>query len=83
MTRPAFSGLIGMGGTGCQPVRRGNLPRQFTADGAAGAGDDDPASLDQPRHALAVERHLWDGDRSANKRASADAVLRLLRRRLG
>jgi PncC family amidohydrolase len=32
---------------------------------------------------VAVERHLWDGDRSANKRASADAVLRLLRRRLG
>jgi len=29
MTRPAFSGLIGMGGTGCQPVRRGNLPRQM------------------------------------------------------
>jgi PncC family amidohydrolase len=30
-----------------------------------------------------VERHVWDGDRSANKRASADAVLRQLLRRLG
>lgn len=29
-----------------------------------------------------VERHLWDGDRSANKRASAAAVLRLLLERL-
>ena len=30
-----------------------------------------------------AEAHLWDGDRSANKRASADAVLRQLLRRLG
>jgi len=30
----------------------------------------------------AVERHLWDGDRSANKRESAHAVLRLLLDRL-
>jgi PncC family amidohydrolase len=29
-----------------------------------------------------VERHLWDGDRSANKRASAAAVLRLLLERV-
>lgn len=29
-----------------------------------------------------VERHAWDGDRSANKRASADAVLRALLGRL-
>jgi PncC family amidohydrolase len=29
------------------------------------------------------ERHLWDGDRSANKRASVEAVLRLLLRRIG
>jgi PncC family amidohydrolase len=32
---------------------------------------------------VAVERHLWDGDRSANKRASADAVLRQLLQRVG
>lgn len=32
---------------------------------------------------VAVERHLWDGDRSANKLASAAAVLRQLLRRIG
>lgn len=32
---------------------------------------------------VTVVRHLWDGDRSANKRASAAAVLRLLLDRLG
>lgn len=30
-----------------------------------------------------VDRHVWDGDRSTNKRASADAVLRALLARLG
>ena len=30
----------------------------------------------------AVEQHVWDGDRSANKRASAHAALRLLLERL-
>lgn len=29
-----------------------------------------------------VERHVWDGDRSANKRMSADAVLRMLLARI-
>jgi PncC family amidohydrolase len=32
---------------------------------------------------VTVVRHLWDGDRSANKRASAAAVLGLLLERLG
>jgi PncC family amidohydrolase len=32
---------------------------------------------------VAVERRVWDGDRSANKRASVAAVLRLLLERLG
>jgi PncC family amidohydrolase len=32
---------------------------------------------------VVVTRHLWDGDRSANKRASAAAVLRLLLQRVG
>ena len=43
-----------------QPLRpkSGDLAGQFAADRAAGAGDDDPPSLDQPRHPLAVERHL-------------------------
>ena len=43
-----------------QPLRaqRGDLARQFAADRAAGAGHDDAPALDQPRHALAVERHL-------------------------
>ncbi len=35
-----------------------DLPRQFAADGAAGAGDQHAPALHQPRHALAVERHL-------------------------
>jgi PncC family amidohydrolase len=35
------------------------------------------------RDGVAVERHVWDGDRSANKRASAGAVLRCLLRRVG
>ena len=39
------------------PKRR-HLPRQLAADRAAGAGHHDPPPLDQPRHALAVERHL-------------------------
>ena len=30
-----------------------------------------------------VERHLWDGDRIANKGSSVEAALRLLSRRLG
>ncbi len=37
---------------------RGDLARQLAADGAAGAGHDDAPALDQPRHAVAVERHL-------------------------
>ena len=43
-----------------QPLRPegGHLTRQLAADRAAGAGDDDPPPLDQPSHALAVERHL-------------------------
>ena len=36
----------------------GDLAGELRADGAAGAGDDNAAALDQPRHALTVERHL-------------------------
>ena len=50
----------------------GDLARQFAADRAAGAGDDDPPALDQPRHALAVERHLRAG--SAGPRSPSAAV---------
>ena len=51
---------------------RGDLAGQFAADGAAGAGDDDAPALDQPRHALAVERHLRRG--SAGPRSPSAAV---------
>ena len=36
----------------------GDLAGEFAADGAAGAGDDDAAALDQPGHAVTVEWHL-------------------------
>jgi PncC family amidohydrolase len=36
--------------------------------------------LASPDGAVIVERHVWDGDREANKAASADAALRLLLR---
>lgn len=35
-----------------------------------------------PEQLQIVERHVWDGDREANKAASAEAVLLLLRRAL-
>ena len=36
----------------------GDLTGELAADGAAGAGDDDAAALDQAGHAVAVERDL-------------------------
>ena len=36
----------------------GDLPGELTADRAAGAGNDDASALDQPRHSVAIERHL-------------------------
>ena len=51
---------------------RGDLAGELAADGAAGAGDDDAAALDQPRHAVAVERHLRRG--SAGPRSRPGAV---------
>ncbi len=54
-----------------RPERR-DLARELAADGAAGAGDDDAAALDQPRHALAVERHLRRG--SAGPRSPPGAA---------
>lgn len=55
--------------------------------GPAGATPTKPVGLVYvavaDRGGVEVERRHWDGDRSANKRASADAVLRMLLRRLG
>ena len=54
-----------------RPERR-DLARQLAADRAAGAGDDHPPALDQPRHAFAVERHLRRGP--AGPRSPSAAV---------
>ena len=56
----------------CAGPKRGDLAGELAADRAAGAGDDHAPALDQPRHALAVERHLrpvqqvLDGDRRSS-----------------
>ncbi len=56
-------------------AERGDLAGELGADGAPGAGDDDPPPLDQPGHAVAVERDLGtiqqvlDGDGAEFHRA--------------
>ena len=68
-----------------QPLgpKSGDLAGQLAADRAAGAGDDDPPSLDQPRHAFAVERHLRTVQQVLDRHRAQLQLARAIRRPSG